>query len=197
MGERPHIYVNFRQSIGLNISFVLKTETNPGMLAGFAREAVQRADPDQPVFGISPMDAVISETFSRERLLMTLLTIFSILSLALASVGIYGVVAYAVRQRYREIGLRMALGATPRGILRMFLWEGIGVATVGAAVGLVAAVSATGVLSALIHGVNRLDPPTFVFAVSITAIVAVVASIVPARAVMVMDPAKTMRDENH
>ena len=132
------------------------------------------------VFGVSPMEAVISETFSRERLLMTLLVIFPIMSLALAAVGIYGVVAYAVRQRHREIGLRMALGAC--GSLT---------------VGLVAAVSATGVLSAVLHGVNRLDPATFLVAVSVTATVAIVASVVPARAVLGMDPATTMREEIH
>ncbi len=73
---RPHIYLNYRQSIGLNISFVLKTATAPELLAGFAREAVQRVDPDQPVFGVSPMGVVISDALSRERLLMTLLAHF-------------------------------------------------------------------------------------------------------------------------
>jgi predicted permease len=193
--ERPHLYVSYRQAIGLNISFVIKTASQPEMLAGFAREAVQSVDPDQPVFGVSPMNVVVSETFSRERLLMILLVLFAIMSLALASVGIYGVVAYAVRQRNRELGLRMALGATPRGVLRMLLWEGVGVAGVGVAVGLVAAFFASGILSSVLHGVDELDPTTFLVAVGVTATVAIVASVVPARAVMAMDPAKTMREE--
>jgi putative ABC transport system permease protein len=191
---RPHIYINYRQSIGLNISFVLKTATAPELLAGYAREAVQRVDPDQPVFGVSPMVAVISEALSRERLLMTLLLVFAVASLALAAVGIYGVVAYALRQRYREIGLRMALGATPHGLLRMLLWEGMRVTAVGAIAGLVAAIFATGVLSAVLHGVDKLDPATFLVAMAVTTTVAIVASVVPAWSVLGMDPAKTLRD---
>ncbi len=112
----------------------------------------------------------------------------------MAAVGIYGVVAYALRQRYREIGLRMALGATPHGLLRMLLWEGMRVTAVGATAGLVAAIFATGVLSAVLHGVDKLDPATFLVAISVTATVAIVASVVPAWSVLGMDPAKTLRD---
>jgi putative ABC transport system permease protein len=194
---RPHYYVPYRQLVGLNISFVLKAVVPPETLSGFAREAVRSVDPDEPVFGVAPMETIIAGTLGRERLLTTLLGLFAGVGLLLAAVGVYGVVAYGVRQRTREIGIRLALGASPRGVTSLVLRDGLWIAGVGAAAGLVAAGMASGLLRAVLHGVGDRDPVTFAVATLVAAGVALLATVLPARLAARVHPVESMRQESH
>lgn len=191
--DRPHIYVSFRQNVGLSISFVLKTVGEPEALAGFVRESVRRVDPDQPVFGVSTMGGVVAETLGRERLLATLFRMFAGLGLSLAAVGIYGVVAYAARQRRREIGIRLAMGASVEDVLRLVVRDALVVSGLGIAVGLMVAGATSGVLSTVLYGVDGLDPGAYAGAAAVSVAVAVSASLLPAWGATQVHPVESMR----
>jgi putative ABC transport system permease protein len=191
--ERPHIYVNYRQSMGLNITFLTKTAGEPEALEPFGRAAIQGVDRDQPVFGVSSMEGVIRETLTRERLMALLIGLFAGLALALVAIGVYGVMAYGVRQRHREIGIRIALGASRRRVLRSVLAEGSKITGLGVVVGLITAAAATRLLASVLHDVGRLDPGVFAGVACATALVALTACLVPALRAAGIDPIETMR----
>jgi len=117
------------------------------------------------------------------------------MALALGVIGIYGVIAYVVAQRSREIGIRLALGAAPAGLMRMFVRQGLVLTAVGAAVGLVTAIALTQWMSSLLFGVERLDPPTYGAVLAVLGIAAAMASYVPARRAAAVDPVETLTAE--
>src|SRR6202043_1284531 len=138
-------------------------------------------DPDQPIYGIRTMDDIRSESVAPERLNLTLLSIFGGMAFLLAIVGIYGVMSYAVTQRTHEIGIRMAIGAQPRDVFKMVLGQGMMLALIGVAFGLVGAFGLTRLMTTMLFGVAATDPATFaVIAVLLTG-VALVACYVPGR----------------
>ena len=126
---------------------------------------------------------------------LVMLGIAAAMALALGVIGIYGVIAYVVAQRSREIGIRLALGAAPAGLMRMFVRQGLVLTTIGAAVGLVTAVALTQWMSSLLFGVERLDPPTYAAVLGVLGMAAALASYLPARRAAAIDPVETLTAE--
>ncbi len=176
-------------------TIVMRTATEP---AGFTRAmvgAVRAVDPEQPVLLIETMENVVEQSLRQRPLAMRLLSMFAMLALVLASVGIYSVLAYTVRQRVREIGIRMALGAPSRGVLRLVVVEGLKPTLIGVALGLVLAAALVRVMSTLLFGVNQHDPWTFSGVAVLMVIVGIAATLVPAWRGTRVDPIVTLRSE--
>jgi putative ABC transport system permease protein len=173
----------------------MKTSGHPASFAAAARAAIAGIDKDQPVTRIRTMDEVAAEATSRPRFRATLVSLFALMSLALAAVGIFGVLTFSVRERTREFGVRVALGATRADILRLVLGTGMKIAGGGALVGLAGAALLTRTLASLLYGVTPLDPVTFLGAPSVLVATALVASALPALRAISVDPAVTLRQE--
>jgi putative ABC transport system permease protein len=141
------------------------------------------------------MDEIVGETIVLQRLEMVLLAAFSLVALALASLGVYGVLSYLVAQRTGEIGIRMALGASPDSVLRLVVGQGLALAGTGIALGLAGAVSLTRLLAGLLYGVRPIDPVTFAGVPLLLAISVMLASYVPARRATRLDPVAALRCE--
>jgi predicted permease len=194
----PLLYTPALQDTVFNLSFVLRTGPglhNPGALAENVAQEVRAIDPEVPVFAARTLDEVVSRALSNRRFAMLLLMLFAGLALVLSAVGIYGVMAYAVSQRIHEIGVRLALGAQPRDVLRLVLRRGISMALAGAAVGAIAAVALTRWMAGLLYGVTSTDPLTFVIAPVLLGLVALLACFVPARRAAKVDPIVALRYE--
>ena len=176
-------------------SIVVRTSGDPLSLSQAVREAVTAVDPLVPTGSIRSMDQVLTHSLALRSFMMLLLSIFGSLALLLASVGIYGVISYAVAQRTREIGVRMAMGARPVDVLRMVLSDGFKLVLVGALFGIVAALMLTRLLEGLIYGVSRRDPFIFVFVNLLMVAVALLACYLPARRAMRVDPMVALRYE--
>jgi putative ABC transport system permease protein len=150
-------------------------------------------DAGQPVLGAKTATELMAETIRRERFLLTLMTLFSAVTLALASAGIFGVLAYSVAQRANEFGIRMALGATTTHILRLVVGQGVLLAAVGAAVGLAFAFAFSRVLSGLLYEVDPHDPVVFVAIPAVVFLVALLAAWLPTVRALRVDPASALR----
>jgi predicted permease len=164
-------------------------------LLGGVRNAVWSVNSSMPVFLIRTMKDLYDESMSRTSFALVMLGIAAAMALVLGVIGIYGVIAYVVAHRAREIGIRLALGAAPAALMRMFVSQGLALTTVGAAVGLVTAVALTQWMSSLLFGVERLDPPTYVAVLGVLGMAAALASYVPARRAAAVDPAETLTAE--
>jgi ABC-type antimicrobial peptide transport system permease subunit len=156
---------------------------------------VEQIDSREVIYGVQTMDEVIAGSFAARRLSMILLAIFAILALALSCVGIYGVISYVVGQRTREIGIRMALGAQQRDVLRMVLGDGARMALVGVIAGIVAALGLTRLMANQLFGVSAYDPLTFTAVAIVLTLVALLACYLPARRAVRVDPMIALRDE--
>ena len=176
-------------------SIVARTTGNPLLLNQALREALAAADPLVPTGAVRSMDQVLEHSLALRSFMMLLLSIFGGLALVLASVGIYGVISYAVSQRTREIGVRMALGARPADVLRMILTEGLKLVAVGVALGIAAALLLTKLLEGMIYGVSMRDPLIFVAVNLLLVTVSLAACYVPARRAMRVDPLIALRYE--
>jgi len=174
---------------------VLSTEVEPRTLAGTVRKTVWEIDRDQPVSNISTMEEVLSDSLSRQRFSMLLLAVFAGVALVLAAVGLYGVMSYSVAQRTREIGLRMALGAQTRDVLKLVVGQGLKLVLVGVAVGLLGAFALTRLMASLLYGVSATDPLTLATISLMLIGVAALASYVPARRATKVDPLTALRYE--
>ena len=163
--------------------------------AGELRTAVASIAPGVPIYRLSTVRQKISGTLEESHFDTFLLAVFAAIALLLSSVGIYGVLSYVVAQRTRQIGIRMALGATPALVMRDVLWYGVRLTVVGLAVGLAGAVAGTRVLSSLLYGIKPLDPLTFIAVPLLLAVVAVAASYIPARRAAQVDPMVALRHE--
>jgi predicted permease len=192
---RPEVYVPHRQAPFRSLSVVLRAAGDPLALAGAVRREVRSLDADLPLDELRTMEQVVSESVARPRFFMSLLTIFAAVALALAAIGIFGVISYAVAQRTREIGVRMALGARPAEVVRMVVGRAAALAGIGAAIGLVAAAAATRLLSSLLYGVSPTDPATFGGVALVLGVVTLLASYLPARAAARVDPVVALRQE--
>ena len=159
------------------------------------RGDVAALDPDLPLSAARPLAQIVNESVNEQRFQMTLLSIFAVLALALAALGIYGVTAYSVAQRTREIGIRMALGADSSLVRRMVVGSGLRLALAGVAVGLAGALAGTRVLASLVYRVSTTDPLTLASTAAVLVISALLASWIPARRATRVDPAVSLRAE--
>jgi putative ABC transport system permease protein len=176
-------------------NFVVRAEGDPALIAGAVRAAVREADPALPIFGLQPMSDTVADALARPRFLSLLLGAFSVISLAMAAVGIYGVMSYSVSRRTQEIGVRMALGARSSDVLMMVLGQGTKLAAIGVAIGLAGAVALTRVMSTLLFEVSVTDPATFTAVVALLAVVTLLACYIPARRATKVDPMIALRRE--
>jgi len=180
-------------SFGLDV--VVRTTTPPATLVSAVTTSVHEIDPQQAVAHVMTMDQFMAESISPQRFNMLLLATFAGLALVLAAIGIYSVLSYAVRRRVREIGIRMALGAQIRDVLRLVVFEGMKPAVVGMAIGLTGALLLGRVLAKLVFGVKTTDPATFAAVSILLLAVALLATAVPAYRATRVDPMRTLRDE--
>jgi predicted permease len=189
------VYVPLAQITFWNQAMVVRTSGDPASAASAMAAAVHQRDSDQPLRDVRTMDDILADSLSQQRFSMLLLASFAGLALVLAAVGIYSVLAYAVRQRQREIGIRMALGAQLDDVLRMVIVEGMRPALIGVALGLAGAFALKRAISSLIFGVSESDPLTFLSVSVLLAMVALVASILPAYRATKVDPMRALREE--
>jgi putative ABC transport system permease protein len=192
---RPTIYFPSLQSPDQTMSLVVRTSLPPGMILPAIKSAIWSVDKNQPVFDVKSMDEIISGNVSAQRLAFLLLGVFAFLALALAAIGIYGVTSYLVSERTHEIGVRMALGAQPLDVSRLVLGHGARLVAIGVFAGAVAALALTRLLTNLLFDVSASDPWTFVGVGMLLIVVTVVASYVPARRAMRVDPLVALRYE--
>ncbi|MGA7623072.1 MAG: ABC transporter permease [Candidatus Acidiferrales bacterium] len=192
--EAPHIYLSDFQAPAYNSVIYLRTAGDPGTLGDAIRPEVEAVDPNVPVYAVRTMEDVIARSMAERRFALQILDFFAGVALLLAAIGIYGVMAYTFSQRRHEIGIRMALGAQPRDILRMALSEGMTLVAVGLGSGLVGALILTRFLRSMLYAVSPNDPLTFVALPALLAAVALLACFVPARRATQVDPLVALRD---
>jgi predicted permease len=178
-----------------SMSLAIHTSSDPRSLAGVVQRQVQALDPDQPVYRIRTMGELMSESMARRRLSMFLLAMFAGVALALAAVGIYGIMSYSVAQRAHEVGIRMALGARSSDVVRMVLGQSLGLTLAGIFAGLLGSLALTNFLSSLLFNVKATDATTFLSVALILGVVALVASLVPAYRATTVDPVDALRQE--
>jgi ABC-type antimicrobial peptide transport system permease subunit len=165
----------------------------PASVAAAAREQIRASDSTLPVFNVKTGEGARQDSFWQYRLFGWMFSIFGIVALALASIGVYGVLSYAVSQRTQEIGVRMALGASRQNVFRLIVSHGGRLAAIGIACGVVGAVGITRVVASLLYNVSATDPLSFIATALFLALVALVASYVPARRATGVDPMVALR----
>jgi putative ABC transport system permease protein len=193
--NKPEMYVPFAQRAWPFLRLVVRAKTEPARLAAAVRSQVQAIDKDQPVDKMRTMRAILNTSTAPRRFYAQLLGAFAALAFMLAALGIYGVVSYSVTRRTREIGIRMAVGAKQRDVLRMVLAEGLAMSFIGGLLGLAGAFAATRMLRNLLFEVSATDPGTFVTLLFLLAGVALLASYIPARRATKVDPLTALRYE--
>jgi putative ABC transport system permease protein len=195
MPDQPHIYFPILQNPGYAMAVMVKAEANPKMLTQSLREQVQAVDPDLPVFGEKTMEDIVEASLGERRFAMQLVTSFGVVALLLAGIGIYGVIAYSVNQRTREIGIRLALGANERDIMGWVLTQGMGLTAAGVGLGLAGAFALTRLLQGLLFGIAPTDVLTFGTLAMLLGSVALAACYIPARRATKVDPMIALRCE--
>ena len=196
---KAEMYLPYQQ-INHNLWFIprdlaIRTSGDTSKLVGAVRQIIREVDPDQPISNIATMGEVLGTEAAQRRMGMIMLVGFALLALLLASLGIYGVLAYFVTQHTNEIGVRQALGATPRDILFLVLKKGMGLTLIGVAIGLASAFAFTRLMSSLLFGVKASDPLTFAAVPLLLAFVALLACYIPARRATKVDPLVALRYE--
>jgi putative ABC transport system permease protein len=191
----PELYRCYFQAPTASMSVILRTASDPLALATAARRAVAALDPNQPVYNVDTLGRIVKDAAWLTRLTTVLFGAFSALALALAAVGIYGLTAYTLAQRQREIGLRMALGATPGDVLRLVLGRGLALALAGVLGGIVAAYLLAKGMAGLLYGIGAFDPVTFLTAPLLLLAVAAAANLAPALRAARTDPMTALRHE--
>jgi predicted permease len=203
--EKPQIYYSFYQvpdeAVSMfrdEVSLIVRTPLDASTIMPAIKNAVYQAGGDQPIYNIRTMQALVSESMAGQRFPMLLLSAFAVLAVLLASVGIYGVISYSMTQRVRELGIRMALGAVQRDVLRMVIGQGLRLALAGVAIGVAGALILTRVLASfshLLYGVRAADPATFLGVSLVLLGTALLACYVPARRAARVDPMVALRHE--
>ena len=202
VSERPQFYLSFNQipterlpGFVRRINVLTRTNVEPTTLTSAVRAQIAALNKQQAVFNVRTMEQIVSESVAPRRFFMMLLSVFAVVALALAGIGIYGMMSYVVAQRTREIGLRITLGAQTGNVLRMVIGAGMKLAIVGLALGVVASLALTRTMKTLLFGVSATDPLTFVGITSLLAVVALLACWVPARRATRVDPMVALRYE--
>jgi predicted permease len=192
---RMALYHWHKQRPGRNLSVVVRGAGDPAALVPTVRAAVRGLDPDLPIYGVKTMEQRVGESLAQRRFAVALLSLFAVLAFGLAAVGTYGVIAYLVSQGTREIGIRMALGATPERISRMVVRGGVVMAGIGIVAGLGGAFVITRFMQSLLFGIAPTDPLTFAAITGGLLLMAVLAAYVPARRAARIDPVVSLRSE--
>jgi predicted permease len=191
----PMAYIHYLQNQRSGLSLAIRTTGEPLRLANAVREAVWSVDRNQTITSVETMSAIVGDAVARPRLLTSLLLLFGVMGLLLGALGIYGVLAFAVTQRRQEIGVRVALGATPRSVLGLVVRQGMTLAVAGVVVGVAGAAVLTRVMAAVLYEVRATDPATFAVVVLVLLGAAFVASWLPARRALRVDPVQALRYE--
>jgi putative ABC transport system permease protein len=191
----PEIFFPFAQRPQTDMTLTVRTSSDPMRFVPLLRQAVVQLDRQQPVFRIDSLERRRSDSLASNRFSTFLLGIFAAVALLLATLGIYGVISFSVEQRRHDIGIRMALGALNRDVLRMVVGQGVILTMIGIGTGLIAAYALTRVLSSLLFGVNATDPRVFLGVAILFAFVAALASYIPARRAASVDPLVALRHE--
>ena len=192
----PFLYMPYSQDANLgHLAFYIRTERDPVLMAPSLRSLIQQLDPNLPVNNMRTLEEQVSNSMLNDRVVTGLSVSLALLAALLAALGLYGVLAYVVARRTREIGIRIALGGGRANILQLVVGQGVRLTLVGGAIGLVAALVATRWVASLLYGVTAHDPLTFVGAVALLAIVSGAACYIPARRAMRVDPMVALRYE--
>jgi putative ABC transport system permease protein len=192
---RPQIYFSYSQVPGIFGTLMVRTAMDPMQLADPVRAAVWSVDKDQPVWRIRTIDFLLDHDAAPARFLVVLISGFGALALLLSALGTYGLINHNVQQRFRELGIRMALGAQPAAVWKMVLWEGIRLGTLGGVIGLIISAVATRLFQTLLYGVRPFDGTSFAIAFVVTLLVAAIATYVPARRATRVNPLVALRSE--
>jgi putative ABC transport system permease protein len=191
----PGIYLPYVHAPAPSMTLVIRTEADPLSIASGVGAQIRTVDPDQAVSNIDTLERLVTGAIAQPRFNASLFLLFAAVAMVLSVVGIYGVMAYAVEQRTREIGLRVALGAQTGDVLRLVIWQGMKLTLIGVAVGLIAAFALTRLIESLLFEVETTDPVTFAVIASLLASVALLACYIPARRATRVDPMVALRYE--
>jgi putative ABC transport system permease protein len=192
---RKQVYLPLRQSPTAGMAVVARTNQDPMQMANAIQRVIWDVDPGQPIYELSTMEQILARAVFLPRLSTTLLATFAIAALLLAALGIYGVLSYSVSQRTREIGLRMALGASGGNTIAMIVRNSVVMVAIGGAVGLVAALLLARSMEGILFGVEPFDLPSFALAVITLAFAGVMASLLPAIRTTRVDPVVALREQ--
>jgi ABC-type antimicrobial peptide transport system permease subunit len=195
---KPAVYIRFEQVTNTWArpeNLIVRSHGDPESLTASVRRVIASVDPEQPIAAISTMDDILALDVADRRQQMTLLAVFAGLALLLASIGLYGLLAYTVTQRSREIGLRMALGASASRVAAGVALRGLTLAAVGLAIGTGAAWALSRTMSRILYGVDAADPATYAGVGLLLGAIAAAASWLPARRASRIDPIVVLRDE--
>ncbi len=195
VAAQSEVYVPLSQASPAMMMLAARATTRPENLTAAIRSAVQAIDPDQPIYHVRTLESLVGDALLPSRTSASMVTLFSVLALILAAIGIYGVVAYGVSQQAREFGVRMALGATPRDVVRLVLRQGLLMIGAGVALGVAGALGVSGLLRGVLHGVSSTDPATYVTAAILLVMSGVVACAVPAWRASATRPVSALRGE--
>jgi predicted permease len=188
----PPVWGRFR---AIPLELAVRTAAEPASITSAVRNAIHELSPQTPLIDVQTMDEIVAESLSPQRFNMLLLAAFAGLALVLAAVGLYSVVAYATRQRVREIGIRLALGAGRGDVLRGVVLDGLRPTLIGVGIGTAAAIFLSHLMATLIYGVKTTDASTYVAVAALLTTVGLFASIIPAYRATLIDPVRTLRDE--
>jgi putative ABC transport system permease protein len=190
---QPQLYLPFPQLPWGNMNLLVRTTVTPQSMISAVRAQIAAVDPDQPVTKIQTVEEIMNDSRSQPRFTMLLLGAFSATALALAVIGIYGVLSYSVAQRRQEFGIRLALGAERRDVLLLVVRHGIMLTITGIAIGLLSALLLTRLMSSMLYRVSTLDLATFLLTPLLFLCIALVASYLPARAATRVNPIEALR----
>jgi putative ABC transport system permease protein len=191
----PIAYLSYLQAGHFHMSFVVRARGDPGKLAGTVRAVIAAVDPTQPVYDMMTLEQRLAGSLAWRRFTTSLMSVFSVLAMGLAALGIYGVIAYSVAQRTHEIGIRIALGPQRGNVLGLVLRQGLWLALVGVGLGLVGGLALTRLIAGQLYGVKPSDPITFLCAVVSLLTVASLACLIPALRATRVDPIVALRHE--